>query len=429
MTLIDILHYIWGNKWVQLPTNPNHYKYNSNISISLPNNQGFICEWKIYVMSELKTSKILHVLSFNVPFPADYGGVIGVFYHLKALQQLGVEIILHCYQYGRKPTKELDAICKEVHYYARDMSFKNIISGMPFIVKTRKHPLLLERLLEDDYPILFEGTHVCYFLSHPALKDRTKIVRMHNVEWQYYENMVPLEKDVKKKWYFKWESQKLKNYELGVVKNHADAILAVSPKETSYFNENGFDNVHYVSAFHPNERVEVLPGRGDYILFHGDLSVKENELIARQLINKVFVLLPDHQLVIAGRCPSKGLLDEINEAANVTLKNDVSNEEMESLIKNAHVNLLRAFQPAGMKLKLLNALYKGRFVLVNSNMVKNTGLDELCIITEDIKDVPSSIRSLMQQDFDDAVIEKRRQMLDIQFSNVEKAKITLSLIS
>ena len=379
-------------------------------------------------MNESKKSKILHVLSFNVPFPADYGGVIGVFYHLKALHQLGVEIILHCYQYGRQPAKELDAICKEVHYYSRDMSLKNMISSMPFIVKTRKHPLLLERLLEDDYPILFEGTHVCYFLPHPALKNRIKMVRMHNVEWQYYENMIPLEKDPKKKLYFKWESQKLKNYELGVVKDHADAILAVSPKETAYFNENGFKNVHYVSAFHPNERVEILPGRGDYVLFHGDLSVKENELIARQLITEVFVHLPDHQLIIAGRCPSQELLNEINQADNATLKNDVSNEEMESLIKNAQINLLRAFQPAGMKLKLLNALYKGRFVLVNSHMVKNTGLDELCTIVEEIKDVPSRIRELMQQDFDAAVIEKRRQMLDIQFSNVERAKITLSLI-
>ncbi|MGK0387330.1 MAG: hypothetical protein ACI94Y_000056 [Maribacter sp.] len=379
-------------------------------------------------MNESKKTKILHVLSFNVPFPADYGGVIGVFYHLKALHELGVEIILHCYQYGRKPAKELDAMCKEVHYYSRDMSLKNMISGMPFIVKTRKHPLLLERLLEDDYPILFEGTHVCYFLSHPALKNRTKMVRMHNVEWQYYENMIPLEKDPKKKWYFKWESQKLKNYELVVVKDHADAILAVSPKETAYFNENGFENVHYVSAFHPNERVEVLAGRGDYVLFHGDLSVKENELIARQMINEVFIHLPEHQLIVAGRCPSKELLNDINQADNVSLKNDVSNEEMESLIKNAQINLLRAFQPAGMKLKLLNALYKGRFVLVNSHMVKNTGLDELCTIVEEIKDVPSRIRELMQQDFDSAVIEKRRQMLDIQFSNVEKAKITLSLM-
>jgi hypothetical protein len=146
------------------------------------------------------------------------------------------------------------------------------------------------------------------------------------------------------------------------------------------------------------------------------------------MINEVFIHLPEHQLIVAGRCPSKELLNDINQADNVSLKNDVSNEEMESLIKNAQINLLRAFQPAGMKLKLLNALYKGRFVLVNSHMVKNTGLDELCTIVEEIKDVPSRIRELMQQDFDSAVIEKRRQMLDIQFSNVEKAKITLSLM-
>lgn len=373
-------------------------------------------------------SKKLHVISFNIPFPADYGGVIGVYYHLKALHELGARIILHCYEYGRQPSKELELICEEVHYYKRDMSLKNMVSPMPFIVNTRKHPLLLKRLLEKDYPILFEGTHVCYFLSHPELKERKKIVRMHNVEWQYYENMISLEKDVRKKMYFNWESKKLKKYELEVVKKHADDILAVSPKETAYFKENNFKNVHYVSAFHPNEKVEILSGRGAYVLFHGDLSVKENELIAKQLIKKVFPKIPEIQLIIAGRCPSDELLSAINNAENVSLKNDISNEEMESLIKNAQINLLRAFQPAGMKLKLLNALYKGRIVLVNSHMVKNTGLDELCVITENIKDVPSSIRKWMQKEITAEDIQKRREMLDVQFSNIEKAKITLSLI-
>ena len=51
----------------------------------------------------------LHVVSFQVPFPADYGGVIEVFYKLRALKQAGVDVILHCFCYkGRKEEKILE---------------------------------------------------------------------------------------------------------------------------------------------------------------------------------------------------------------------------------------------------------------------------------------------------------------------------------
>ena len=34
----------------------------------------------------------LHVVSFQVPFPPDYGGLIDVYYKLKALKEAGDEI-------------------------------------------------------------------------------------------------------------------------------------------------------------------------------------------------------------------------------------------------------------------------------------------------------------------------------------------------
>ncbi len=382
----------------------------------------------IYEITKVNSKKYLHIISFNVPLPADYGGVIGVFYHLKALHQLGVKIILHCFQYGRKGAVDLEKYCDQVYYYRRDMSLSQLISPMPFIVKTRRNPKLLERLLKDDYPILFEGTHVCYFLSHPALKSRTKIVRMHNVEWQYYENMVAIEKGIKEKMYFKWEANKLKKYELDIVRKYANYILGVSPQDVLYFKENQFSNVHYVSAFHPNESVEILEGKGNFILFHGDLSVKENASIALELVQKIFAFKTHFKLIIAGRKPSDELISVVEQYPNIELKNDVSNEEMKWLIQNAHIHLLRAYQPAGMKLKLLNALYQGRFIIVNSPMVMNTGLDELCIIVEDLENVVSYLEQYMNKEFSELEIKNRIKRLDNTFSNIEKAKITYSLI-
>ena len=54
--------------------------------------------------------KFIHVVSFDVPYPANYGGVIDVFHRLKALHKNGYKIILHCFEYGRDKQIELDKI-------------------------------------------------------------------------------------------------------------------------------------------------------------------------------------------------------------------------------------------------------------------------------------------------------------------------------
>lgn len=372
--------------------------------------------------------KKIHFISFNVPFPANYGGVISVFYHLKALSELGVKIILHCYQYGREETNILERYAEEVHYYKRNMSFNQLFSRLPFIVNTRKNTSLLGRLLEDDCPIIFEGTHVCYFINHKKLKDRKKIVRMHNVEWQYYYNMSLFEKNIKKKIYFKWESYKLKQFELGVLAQNADAILAISPRDAMYFRENNFSNIHYVPAFHANSNLVSKKGKGNYVLFQGDLSVLENEEVAKQLITQTFAKIPSIQLVIAGRNPSNLLVHLVNQYDNVKLYPNVSDEKMNELLQNAHINLLRAFQPAGMKLKLLNALFQGRFVMTNANMTQNTGLEELCIQVEKLSETPQVLKQYMQKDFSEIDIIQRKKVLEHRFSNLENARITLSLL-
>lgn len=53
------------------------------------------------------------------------------------------------------------------------------------------------------------------------------------------------------------------------------------------------------------------------------------------------------------------------------------------LIQEAHINLLPTFQNTGIKLKLLNALFNGRFCIVNSMMTEHTGLEKYCEIADD----------------------------------------------
>ena len=50
--------------------------------------------------------KHLHIVSFDIPYPPNYGGVIDVYYKLKALHRKGVKIILHCFEYPGRARSE-----------------------------------------------------------------------------------------------------------------------------------------------------------------------------------------------------------------------------------------------------------------------------------------------------------------------------------
>ena len=131
----------------------------------------------------------LHIVSFNVPWPADYGGVIDVYYRIVALSKAGVKIHLHCYTYGREEAEELEQWCEEVCYYPRETGLRHQLEWRPYIVASRCSKALLHRLQQDDLPILLEGLHNCLLLERLAGKGRRITVRAHNVEHYYYTSL------------------------------------------------------------------------------------------------------------------------------------------------------------------------------------------------------------------------------------------------
>jgi hypothetical protein len=366
----------------------------------------------------------LHIISFNVPYPPDYGGVMDVFYKIKALHDHGIKIKLHCFEYGRKEAEALTYVCDEVHYYKREQRIIDFTSKTPYIVKSRKSDELFQRLLADDDPILFEGLHTCYYLDHEELKDRVKAVHMHNVEWDYYRHLSRSESGMWRRFYFYTESIKLKNFEK--ILAAADHLLPISKNDFDYLNDH-YHNVTYLPAFHPNEEVISMPGMGDYILYHGNLSVVENNQAALFLVSKVFHE-SDLRLIIAGSDPSAMLIDAVNNNRKVELRINPGEVEMMRLIRNAHINILPTFQNTGTKLKLLNALFNGRFVIANSPMVENTGLENLCEVHETASEMNAALHRIMNIPFDESEIEKRKKLLGEIYSNRNNAEKLLPLL-
>jgi hypothetical protein len=370
----------------------------------------------------MNSEKELHIISFDVPYPPNYGGVIDVFYKIKALAEQGVKIHLHTFQYGRPQSAELEKYCYKVYYYQRKIYKDPFFSRLPYIVTTRNSPLLLENLLKDNHPVLFEGIHCCFYLSHPDLKNRKKIVRMHNIEHLYYKNLAKIEKNIFKKYFFLKEAQRLRKFEKQLDK--ADDVAAISPDDTKLLGLK-FKNVFYLPVFHANENVEAQVPKEKFALYHGNLGVGENNEAALFLVNKVFNEI-NYPLVIAGMNPSKELLKATEGKNNIKLQPKVTTDQIMQLIKRAQINVLVTFQSTGIKLKLINVLFHGGFCIVNDKMVRNTGLEPLCIIANTPQKIKEAIRKYSAVDFDPEKVTEREKLLKNNFDNATNARTLIS---
>ena len=361
--------------------------------------------------------KHLNVIAFDIPLPANYGGTIDIYYKLSALHSLGVKIHLHVYEYGRERTDELLKVCESVSYYPRRTTRQYLLHRKPYIVASRNNDRLLKALSRNMYPILFEGLHTCYYLDDPRLKDRTKIVRAHNIEHDYYRNLANVERNVFKQIYFQREADKLERFEK--VLNHSTGIAAISKKDSQYLASK-FKNVQHVSAFHPHEEVSIPKGMGNFCLYHGSLDVGENNQAALYLVEKVFAK-SKHKLVIAGKKPTNDLRNAVADHENIELITGLDTAGIHKLITEAQVNVLPTFQATGLKLKLLAALYSGRHCLVNEPMVIDTGLEKVCRVEDDPTSMIKAVDELMTQEMTSAEIQLRTETLNQGFGNLQNA--------
>lgn len=364
--------------------------------------------------------KHLHIIALDVPYPADYGGVVDLFYKLKYLQQLGVKIHLHCFTSGRAPQQELNKYCVSVDYYQRKKNSSSISFSLPLIVKSRISDELLHNLQKDNHPVLLEGIHCSYYLYKGLLNNRKVVLRLHNAEFEYYRHLARHEKNLLKKCYFLNEARLLRTYEKNIA-NKA-TILTVSEHDTELYQQFFHArNIHYLPVFIPHTLAVGKEGKGCYCLYHGNLSVNENEAAATWLLQHVFndIEIP---FVIAGKNPSKQLEELAHKHKHTCIVANPGEREMQDMIGKAQLHVLPAFNNTGVKLKLLNALFNGRHCLVNTNGVEGSGVESVCTIANDAAAFKKAVVALYNQPFTENEKQQRQGLLLLQYNNEENAK-------
>jgi hypothetical protein len=370
--------------------------------------------------------KHLHIICMDVPYPVDYGGVMDIFYKIKTLHRHGICIHLHCFEYGRGASVELNKYCTEVSYYSRRQGHKGFSHNLPYIVCSRADSGMLDRLLKDDYPILIEGIHCTYLLNDSRFGSRKVFLRLHNTEYVYYRQLYRHERSLLKKMFFWHESRLLKGYERKI--SGKCLILAVSSRDVNTYKKEFVANrIVELPVFVPPAHMQWQQEKGCYCLYHGNLSVSENEEAAIWLLKRVFndLAIP---FVIAGKNPSPRLQRIAAKHSNTCLVADPSEPEMQDIIRKAQVHVLPSFNSTGIKFKLINALLSGRHCVVNAAAVDGSGLGSTCHICSGASTFKQTIGKIYEEPFDAEEMEQRKQLLNSQYNNEKTAQQLIAWI-
>lgn len=365
--------------------------------------------------------KHLHIISLTVPYPVDYGGVFDIFNKIVSLHEAGIKIHLHCFSNDGIKHPMLSFFCEEIFYYPRRRGLKGFSLRLPYIVSSRSDEKLLSRLNKDDHHILIEGIHCSALLLDKRFDKRKIFLRLHNVEHLYYKKLFLASSSFFKKIYYLFESRLLKKYEIRVA-GKASMIFAVSESDAQFYKNNlEITNIRFLPVFAGFQQVSSEKGTGNFCLYHGNLSIPENEMAARWLLNKVFDHL-DIPMVIAGKNPSQQLMHAAEKNKNVTVISNPSERDLQHLITHAQVHVLPSFNNTGVKLKLINALFNGRHCVVNTVSARGSGLEELCIIEDDEEKFSLAVAEAFKTPFTAGDIQKRNDSLTDMFN----AKINCS---
>lgn len=361
--------------------------------------------------------KEIQIISFNYPYPPSYGGLIDVFYKIKALSESGVSIHLHCFVESIPDfiDDDLKKITSNIFFYQKRKNPFLFFSINPYSVEIRKSKELLKNIESIDAPVFFEGLQTSGIAKY--IKNKACYLRLHNNEEAYYKGLSQSEENFIKKLVYYLEGLKYKfyqKYNFGIF----NTVFCLSQKEFNEVNQKTA-NVSLIGIFHGNTHVQNIEGRGKYFLFHGDLSISDNRKALYTVID-VFKKLKEYTLTIASDKATSKIRKNIQNYKNVQIVPIKNQGNLNSLFYNAQANILLSYQKSGTKVKLFNTLFNSRFTIINDNITDDPNLIQFCHLIKSTNDLEKKIIEVANTDYQD--YPDKQIVLENNYSDLAQAK-------
>lgn len=357
----------------------------------------------------------LHIVCLDAPAPPDYGGAIDMYYKIQALANMGIRVTLHYFSYkAGRGHQGLERYCEAVHAYPRPKWPVSLLQ--PYTIATRTNAELNNRLQADDAPILLEGLHTTSLLKN--IDPARVVLRMHNHEPAYYIRLGASEPSWLKQKYFHREARLLQRWQDQLPRNLNIAALATT--DAVQFEKEGFQQVTLIPCFTGWQQVIPPTVEGSYCLYHGNMSVAENEAAAQWLVEKVFAG-SNIPLLIAGKGISPRLRAIAARYPHVALVDNPSMKALDEMVADAKLHVLPSMNETGVKLKILHALFRGRHIVTNTRGVAGSGLEDAVTIADDAPSFREAVHRLAETEFNPEACTRRQALLQ-HYDNEKNAR-------
>lgn len=329
--------------------------------------------------------KILQLCK-KFPLPLKDGESIAVTYLSRALNDLGCEVTLLAMNTSKHyinldDVKHLSGHYKAIHTVDIDNALKpvealkNLFSSDSYHVsrfRSDSFSQKLEELLKsEDFDIVqLETLYLApYMDTIRKHSDALVVMRSHNIEHEIWDRITHNTKFLPKKWYIKYLSKKLKNFELGVL-NDYDFLVPISQRDLQKFRSLGYmngartipigidfkDYSPNMSSFKKNPSVSFI-GSLDWIPNYEGINWFLNEVWPD--VHKKF---PELELHIAGRNTPDDLYRW--SKSKVLIHGEV--RDAREFINQHPMMIVPLLSGSGMRAKILEGMALGKVVITTS---------------------------------------------------------------
>jgi len=331
-----------------------------------------------------KRKKIL-LVSPDFPYPANYGGRVDVYSRLNTLKKLDYIVDLvytstDIFDDLRIEDKlHIQTLVRNVYFAHKCLKLNQILSGIPFQVKSRSS--LSNIILSEEYDILIlEGEYVSSILENKTLRVNSTFLRINNIEYNFFFQQSKASFPSISSLYFFLESIKFYFYSKKVMLK-AKNLLFVNFEEKKKV-EVKFGNLlncyTLLSHFDVN-KFKTRTLSGFKVLFVGSLSLSSNLDGIMWYVKKVHPLLvkeiENYNLVIAGSTDNKTDLSKIKFLGSIEKVQILLNlDDLENVYEGAALFINPVLKGAGIKVKTINCIQNGLPLVSTSVGVEGIGL-------------------------------------------------------
>jgi hypothetical protein len=400
--------------------------------------------------------KILIVSPVPVSYPPKDGYSMVVFYRsyfLKNFAKIESDIIVP--ENEKYPAKNLDdsGVFNNVFSYPMNGKWKSLIKSF-FSKETYtmiRHDLnnenlqnIIKKISKNNYTATifdYSGSYPLYkkLIQHINVEDDKIIYWSHNIDYIDFKNVTIETNNLARKIFYYIIYKKLEKIELDYVRKFTK-IVSVAKHETNILKKiNPMASVYWIPPMLPEPK--PIESNKEYlskidkkiinykykILFAGDLKRSSNFISAIWFANKVFPFIRRELnacFMIVGKEPSKEIINLVENNKDVFLFPNVPS--VRPFYELSDLVVVPLFNPAGIKLKLIEALKYKKKVVARPEALLGAGLEYIVPNATEPEDFAKKCIDVLEDKINYEIIWKK---FDEMYDNENIIKEFLRIVS